>query len=516
MPSNVRRRLGRILAGLAAAGMLAACSLQAAAQTYELPKQAAEGYQYNVWGESVPAPDYYTYETAFEMGLRSPSDLFVLGDELYIMDAGNGRVAVADAATGEFRREIRPVGEDVPSLEDARGIYVTEDKRIYITLFNQKKIAVLNDSGAVQQIIGEPEGPLVPSDFAYNPKRIAVQPDGLIYVVAEGSYQGIVQFSQDGTFRSFFGSNKVTATAATVITWMWRKIFNDAQKDRLEKTLPTDYSSITIGPDGFVYSTTARATDSTAEIKKHSPVGNNVLQYDEKLAPGVKVGGNDYGDLENSHDSTILIDTRFTDLAVDSRGFIYGLDTQRGKVFQYDQNSHLMGIFGTKAEQLAAFCDPVSIDLYDGKVYVLDEDLAQVMVFRPTAYAAALEEALELYGKGQFAKAEPAWEIVRGYNTNLELCAAGLGRAALERGDYARAMALFEEGKDRGGYDEAFLVSRNNLMHRYFFLLFAGMLAALIGVFVLLGRKAKKGAFEVDAGGRKKLNPFHLLWGSTR
>lgn len=94
--------------------------------------------------------------------------------------------------------------------------------------------------------------------------------------------------------------------------------------------------------EGFLYTTSATTKDKTASIKKLSPSGTNILLNSRKVP---------YGDQETAVVSGSQVETQFTDLCVDSDGFISALDTQRGKVFQYDQESNLIAVFGSLGDQ---------------------------------------------------------------------------------------------------------------------------------------------------------------------
>lgn len=473
-------------------------------------------YNYNVYGESIPAPAFFQQSAVWSPGIKNATDIFFLDDQLYIMDGLNGRIIVLDAETGALEKEIKPNALDgkTYSLEDAQGIFVTDKKEIYITLFIQKLILRIDENGNILQVIEEPESSIIAEDFAYNPKRVAVTDVGLVYAVAEGSYQGIVQFDDTGAFKSFFGSNKVTPTLETIVGLFWRKIFSDAQRDRLQKSLPTDYSSIDLGPDGFLYSATAKATDSKNELKKHSPAGSNILRCKDEsdVAPGVMLGIGNYGDLETDVQSASTIDTRFTDIAVDQNLNIYGLDTQRGRVFVYDQESNLLGIVGAVGTQEATFRKPISIDVYKDRLYVLDNELNYIFVFALTKYGTQVMQAVDYYTQGLFSDAEPYWLEVRKQNSNLPLCSSGLGRAALEKGEYTKAMQYFKEAKERDGYNDAFMALRNDFLHRYFVLIFLIIAIGLIVLFLLLYRASKKGSYDPHAKQRKKLSPFSVIF----
>ncbi len=503
---------GYLRLGALTAVLLLAAGIQASA-AYDTPRSPAVSYHYNLYGEAVPAPIFYTYKGALGEALHSPTDIVIRDTDLYVMDSGSGCVTVLDPATGGTRRRIvpQPDAQGVTlSLEDAQGMCVTEQGDIYICLYEQKQIAVLGGDGVVKRIISAPSGPLIPASFTYYPKRVAVQPDGRIFVVSEGTYQGIIQLDAEGSFVGFFGSNQVQATPGAILNQMWRKLFNKEQQERLENLLPVDYSSLTLAPDGFLYSTTANET--TEELKKHGPDGSNILSYHQAQAPGVMLGGSDYGDLETFRDGEATVDTRFTDLSVSMRGMLYALDTERSRVFTYDSQSNLLGIFGGAAAQTGGLRRPVAVEMAGDTAYVLDQGRGEVLVFEPTAYAAALLEAAGLYAQGLFTQAKPYWETVRSYTTNLALCSTGLGWAALEEGHYTQALYYFEQTQDRAGYNQAFLAKRKAAFGRWAAVIFLAVGVAVAGLMALLSVKSRKGAFAVHDGKRRCLHPVHIMF----
>lgn len=480
---------------------------------YDTARDPVVSYHYNIYGEAIPAPSFYTYKTAVAKGLNNPTDLFIRGEKVYVMNSGDGCIAVFDLTTGEILKKVTPRIEadgTALSLKDARGISVTEQGDIYVCLYEQKKIVVLGEDGSIKKTIVAPQKELVSENFTYYPSKVAVQPDGRLFVISEGTYQGMIQFDEQGSFVCFFGSNQVETTPSAVLNQMWRKLFNKEQQNRLENLLPVDYSSVTLAPDGFLYSTTAGVT--TSELKKHGPDGSNILFYRQTLVADVKLGGNDYGDLETLRDGEVTVDTSFIDLSVSGRGILYALDEQRGRIFAYDSRSNLLGIFGGTVEQSGGLKRPVAIDVYQNSVYVLDQKRGEILVYEPTAYALALLEASVLYTKGLFLEAKPYWETVKNYTTNLALCDTGLGWAELESGNYRKALDYFAKTQDREGYNQAFLALRKELFSRWAVVIFVVVVMAVAGFMVFLSVKSRKGVFDVHAGGRSVLCPTHILF----
>lgn len=507
---NTKKYLSALLAALLVFCFAAADKSFA----YEFSQSSGYDYTYNLAGRSVASPQYFRLDSRMDFGLTQPTDLFVIEQDLYIMDGVNNRYLIIDIQSGKVKssNEIVQDGEKPLDIKDAAGIFVTKERMLYITLYEQRKIAVVNPEGRIVQVIDQPKDDTVPENFEYKPKRIVVHSDELLYVVADGSYQGIVQMDLNGKFLSFFGSNKVSATIKTLLTAFWRKIFSDAQRDRLQKSLPTDYSSIALGKDGFLYSSTSNTLGSLYELKRHSPAGNNItIMHNSLYVPGVTLSTGDFGDMEKYVESANGVDTSFIDLAIDEDNRVYGLDITRGRVFQYDSESNLLGCFGSKGLNRDSFTEPVAIDVYGTDVYVLDKKLGAVFKFEPTGYADNLMMAAALNQKGLYKEAQPYWQKVRTENTNLPIVAKGLGRAELVDGNYVRAMAYFKEAADRRGYNEALLARRNILVKDNFIWIFIVMLLIIFASFSMMSRSIKSKAFDPSEAGRKSVTPFDAM-----
>lgn len=473
-------------------------------------------YNYNLKGESVPAPDSYlpARELRGEEGdeWRLPADLYVRDDVIYLLDNGNNRIVLLNEK-GEIIG-YHEIDRAKVSLEDAAGIFVDIDGRIYITLTKQQTVEIFDKDGTWLQSIRPPSSDVIATDVVYAPGKVAVGTDDRIYIVSANVYQGILQFSKEGEFLRFFGSNKVTASITTVLGNLFRRFFTNAQKSKMEQVLPTELSSLDIDESGFIYSCSGKTDTSKNELKKYDVEGNNILAYDHSPAQGVVMGTGDYGDIEFLYDTENYlnknrkIDTSFGDLAVDGEGFLYGLDIERNKVFLYDGNSNLLAIFGISGNQKGTFRDPVAVDTLGDQVLVLDQDRGSILVFEPTSYAADLKAAVAMYNQGLFQESEELWLQVKARNENLALVYEGLGNARMVQGDYKGAMAYFRLASDKNGYNEAFAMQRDETVSKYFYLLFIGIVAVLVAAWIWLARKTKEiKPFQLH--NKKRVNPFY-------
>ena len=499
--------------------LLLCLSLPAAALGVELGPVTGDttySYNYNLQGESVPAPDSYLpvreIRGEAEDEWNAPADLYVRDEVIYLLDNGNNRIIRLDGAGNTLG--ILAIDPQEVSLQDASGIFVDTDGKIYVTLTEQQTVEVFDQDGTRLQSIQPPASNVIASDVVYAPSKVAVGNDDRIYVVSTNVYQGILQFSKEGEFLRFFGSNRVTESLSTVIGNFFRRFFTNAQKSQMEQVLPTELSSLDIDERGFIYSSSAVNDDSKNELKKYDVEGNNILAYDHSPAQDVVMGTGDYGDIEFLYDTQNYlnknrkIDTAFRDLAVDEDGFIYGLDTERDKVFQYDGNSNLLAIFGIAGNQAGNFVEPVAVDTLGERVLVLDRGRNCVMVFEPTAYSTDLKAAVTLYNQGLFQESEEIWLRVKARNENLALVYEGLGNARMVQGDYEGAMAYFRLASDKNGYNEAFALQRDETVAKYFYLLFAGVVIVLVAAWIWLARKTRETKpFSIYQ--KKRVNPFY-------
>ena len=474
-------------------------------------------YNYDLKGRSVPAPDSFlpAAELCGDEGeaWKQPADLYVRDDVIYLLDNGNNRVLLLNeqgTVTGSHAFDPETL-----SLADASGIFVDPDGYIYIALSKQQTVEILDRDGRRVGTIRPPSSDVIATDVVYAPSKVAVGTDDRIYVVSANVYQGILQFSREGEFLRFFGSNKVSAGLAIVLGNLFRRFFTNAQKDKMEQILPTELSSLDMDGAGFIYSCSGKTDDSKNELKKYDVEGNNILAYDHSPADGVVMGTGDYGDIEFLYDTENYlnknrkIDTRFGDLAVDENGFLYGLDVERDKVFLYDGNSNLLAVFGVSGNQKGTFRDPVAVDTLGDRVLVLDRELGRIFVFAPTDYAADLKAAVSLYDQGLFQESEALWQRVKARNENLALVYEGLGNARMIQKDYAGAMAYFRMASDKNGYNEAFAMQRDEMVSAYFYLIFIGVVVLLVIVWIWLARKTAADTAPYRIHNKKWVNPFY-------
>lgn len=464
-------------------------------------------YTYDVDDQSIPSPPLYVPQEVIghdlgEYGsLATPTDLCVADEELYVLDSVNNRVVVFDAQL-EPKRVVTLDYE--PKIEDARGIYVHDNGDIYLALYKQKRVLIADSTGQVKAVLEQPKSELIPSDFVYSPLKVLVNKYGYICVVAEGCYYGIVLMNQNGGFEGFYASNQVEQSVLSAITTFLKSFFTNAQKSKLQRTLPTEYSSLALDKDGFIYTTSSTVTNMANALKKLSPSGKSILKNNNNK---------NFGDLEIAVVASSAQKTLLSDLCVDDNGYIYALDTNAGKVFQYDGESNLLGVFGGKTQQLGGFTEPVAVESFAGKILVVDQKRNQIVCLEITEYGQMLHDALRYYNEGIYDEAKELWRQIKERNGNLPLAYDGLGKAAYAEKQYKLAMDYFRISENKSDYNLAFEAYRTVFLQKYFPVFFFIVVILLVALWVYLSRQIKQG-YSAKALSRKRkyITPFYTMF----
>lgn len=483
--------------------LLAICVILAAAMP--MPAYADSNYKeyiYNTEGESVAAPRSYQVAAVIcgdeETGkvFSAPRDLGCdKNGNLYVLDSGNNRIVVYDSSF-KLKEIINPpkIGDDVISFTSCTGIFLASSG-IYLADKDNGVIYELSYDGTAGRVITFKPQPVVDKSFVFKPVRLTVDETGIMQVQCEGCYNGLITLDSNGNMIGYFSANTIQASLSVLAAQFWRRIFSDEQQNKIKQIIPVEYSSVTMDSEGFIYTTTKKTETSTFEIKKLNPYGNNILGYDNTFK-STKIGNGDYGDLRIFRLAGKDVDTTFEDIHVDSEGFIFAMDTARGRIFQYDQNSNLISIFGGLGNQKGTFQLPVAVAGIGENVLVLDETKNSITVFEPNDYVRNIRKAIKLDEESNYEEASVYWEKVYAANSNYSLALSGLGKAAYKNGNLKKAMELFKKAKDRTNYDIVYTVYRTRFIRANFAWIALGILAAAIVIVLLYSRFWRKKSSE--------------------
>ncbi len=456
-----------------------------------------DGYSYDIWNEAVPSAVAYRPQE-YILGLQdgesvfaAPTDMVIDQDGLiYVLNEKDNGIVVLDQ-NYKIVRKIdkfqKKDGEEV-TLMAPNGLFV-KDGLLYIADTDQEMAFICDMQGTILHTIVRPEDETYPAEALFRPQKILKDETGMTYILIEGIYQGAAAFDENYEFVEFYGSNRVEVTADILAQEFWRLFMTEDMIDNSYRNVPVEYTNFDIDHDGFIYTCTATNETSTDEIRKLNAVGDNIL-------PSAN-----YGDQTINYYKTHAVDTNFVDLCVNMDGFIYALDQQRGRIFVYDSEGQEVFIFGGKGSQLGAFQNPVAIDNYGQKLFVLDSKKNAITVFTMTEYGQNVYEATVAFMDGRYEQSKTLWENVITQNANCKIGYVGIGKALYQSGELEEAMRYFELGGAKKQESQVFNDWRQDTLRDYADI---GITVAVIILLVVFGFRFYRKRRQKRAAGDKK------------
>jgi len=311
------------------------------------------------------------------------------------------------------------------------------------------------DVGRVARVISDPQSEMLEEGFLFTPQRVAVDFAGRVYVIAQGMFQGIMVFNQEGDFTGFFGTINVQITTWEII---WRTISTRAQRQVRRLFIPTEFTGVDVDDSGFIYASNIDIEGEQA-VRRLNPNGEDVIRTGDNENLG--------GDLEYM---PIEVGRQFSgpsemvDVVYRGKGIYSLLDRNRGRIFTYDREGNLLYIFGGMGSQAGTFRQPVAIEAFGSTIMVLDANRNEIMTFEETLYGQLINEAVGLRFDGDESLAVEKWRQVLKLNENLEIANIGIGKAYLTAGDNESAMHYLRLGQSRTYYSIAYRRYRNEIL----------------------------------------------------
>lgn len=405
---------------------------------------------------------------------------------VYLLDNANSRLVILDK-NYQLVREFNSLDDNgTPvTFNGAKDVFVGKDGTIYISDTDGKRVLIGNRDGKLEDILTLPESNLIPEGFNFAPVSVAVDSNGYIYVLCDGSYYGAILYTPEREFGGFYGANKVKNTVTQALATMFSRLFvNNAKKSVSESTLPYCFVDICINDKDFIYTATGYTdvSSNSGQIKKLSPGnGTNIMDSDSVNFTDdgtnwtIRVG------------STMRQD--ISALTVDSNGFVYCLDVAFGRVYIYDDDCHLLSAFGGGAgsgEQSGLFRQASCLALNGTDLLVTDESKNTLTVFGITEFGAQFMEAQALTLSGKYVAAKELWQSVLQQDSNCQLAYSGLARAYVAEENYDLALSYAKQGYDRDTYDIAFAKVRTEFLSRNFGWILALAVLVIGGILVLM------------------------------
>lgn len=515
MLQTLKRRLIRSAAALLPVTLLLAGSMHGRAATDSCYGQSYSAYTYNFEGEPVATPAAYEAKrllSGYDIGdipFRDLSDITADGNGLiYVTDSGNNRIVV-------LNESLQPVsvidhylfrGESTAFREP--GCTVVAGGYLYIADTQNSRIVVLRaDDLTTDRVLEQPEIAAL-GQYTYLPSKLAVDYAGRIYVIVKNINKGLIQLNSRGEFENFLGAPKVTPKFSEVIM---RRIFSRAMRDRLIKSVPTEYSAVSIDRDGFLF-VTSQSTN-IAPIARLNGQGSNVLKYIYQAPKGDGY----YVDGTNKR-----VDTLFIDIVPREDGGYFALDSAAGRIFSYDKQGILLYVFGSSGTSRGSFYSASAMEYTGGQILVADKSTGFITVFGLTEFGRAVNEAVRLSAAGDTEPEQAAWENVLRLCSNYDTAQVQLAKLEIGQENYLSAMKRLSAINEKTNYGIARGYARTAWLREYFYWIIGGaaLLAVLLAVWVKVLRRrpavvrVRESAYvrELRYGLHVIVHPFDGFW----
>lgn len=458
---------------------------------------------YNYW-ENVSSDRKEVYSRAmYEPGLSISAASIGVADFTKINNVATdsqGNIYILDNAsrivmTDKNYNLIGEIGliNGTESYNEANSIYVHSDSSIYICDTNNHRILHITTTGGLIDTLVLPESPLIPDDFDFRPMYIAIDQNGYIYVISNGSYYGALLYGQNKEFLGFYGANTVSASISSVFNNIMNRVFpNNEKKGNTARKLPYSFIGITTDNEGFVYTCNGYTStyQNKGQIRRLSPgTGSNIL--DSNSANFVDT------DVNTEYNDGALAKQNIMDIEVDSNGFIYGLESAFGKVFVYDEQCRVLNVFGGgmgAGTQLGSFTTVSGMALLDdgNRILVSDSTTNLITVFKINSFGTKVKKQLALTLNGDYLESEEGWKEILTLDRNFQPAYSALARVELEKENYSKAMEYAKTGYDREVYGVAFEYVRSDFISDNFLWIFIVIIIIVAGLIVFLVVSSKK------------------------
>jgi DNA-binding beta-propeller fold protein YncE len=419
-------------------------------------------YNYDFWFEQVASPDAYrvgAYILGSTLGVghfRDPQGLFIRGDRIYICDSGNNRVLLIEMReNGEYVVVSQVSSVIINGYESPfnypMDIFESRDGNLYIADTNNNRVLILDSNWNYISAILKPEDESLGEFTDFLPVKLVVDFANRLFVQARNINKGLMEFDSRGEFSGYMGANKVYVNP---VDYLWKLISTQAQKERMDLFIPTEYSNICLDNDGFIYAT--NSTGQVQPVRRLNAMGQDILirnGYEEPV-----------GDLAYGNAAGVSGRSRFIDVVAFDNDSYACFDRTRGRIFMYDFQGNLLYAFGGLGNREGSFLQPVALDRMGYSLYALDSRAGAVTRFDLTGYGILINRALDEYKAGHYESSAVVWEDVLKMNGNYDLAYIGIGRAALRQGEFQKAMKYYKLKHYREGYGKAFQLYRKQWM----------------------------------------------------
>jgi len=357
-------------------------------------------------------------------------------------------------------------------LQRLDGVFVTQDGHVYVAEPGGERVIHFDADLNVVRVIGRPYGIPLADHVSFQPIKVAVDPNGRIYVIAHGVFEGIVEINPDGTFNRYFG---IISVQYSPIELFWRRFQSAEQRMAMTMWLPVTFSNITLNHDGFVFASLSDG-DTEHAVMKLNARGENIIRRPHDIMRVGDVVFPTWG-LDIPTGPSVIIDVH-----VSNYGVFYALDRTRNRVFAYDSDGEMLFAFGGQGSAVGFTTNVTSMAVSDRHLVISDRGTQSLEVFELTAYGEMLLTAAYHQYHADWNAAAGYWRAVLDVNPHFQYAHLGLGRWYYRNGYYAQARAHFARAQHAVYYSMAYSRLRTAFMERHFNTVVLGLVLLVGGV----------------------------------
>ncbi|MGI6781325.1 MAG: hypothetical protein ACOX56_00580 [Acholeplasmataceae bacterium] len=384
-------------------------------------------------------------------------DVFAYEDKIFVVDGKENKVYMLNENFEYIKTFPSAMAlEQNPtfySLTSPQGVYAINNT-LYIADTEGEKIAIYNITtgnmiGRITQSQLEEQHEVFKT-ARFKPQKIVVDNTGRMMVISKDTFEGILEFDENRKFTRFFGTNIVQFDFFKAVVY---KLASKSQKAKMSLNLQTSFTSIDIDDYGYLY--TVSRNETTNPVKKMNFKGRNILVNNGYIPV---VGDTKFPTWRENVPlgPSTIIDVTCHD---DNNRFSI-LDSNRGRIFTYDFEGHLLYIFGGLDNQ-GGLQSPTSITYMGENIIVTDNISKAIFVYKPTEFGELVNLATTKYYDMKYDEAQELWERVIELNSNYFLAYAGIGKSQLRKQEWEPAVKNLKLGHDYYNYSKAYEQYRN-------------------------------------------------------
>ncbi len=418
------------------------------------------------------APTLYEPAYVLDVDASGVLDMYIAkNDHIYMARVGTSGAEVQELdEKGNF---IRSIG--IGQIKKANGVFVDNDFNVYVADPTANTVWMFNPAGELVRDYGKPTNPLFGKKATYVPLKVVVDQQKNLYVVSEGTVDGMVQLAEDGEFLGYFGSNTSTSSfLKTLQKWFYS---SEMMMGMFIRNIPISMNNVAIDQEGLIYAITKGQT--TEPLKKINVAGKN-------LFPEV---------LTELYDD--VVDLSLESVTVDQYGNVFVISGVTGHVIMLDSLGQVVGIFGARnyiASEMGISITPVALGVNSKQqVIIADRGAGNLTVYTPTPLMESIFEGLALYRQGKYIDGEPIWRDVLKRNTSVALAYRAIGLSAFKQEKYEEALDYFYLANDKKNYSNAFWELRQQFLMNASTWIIVGIVALVVlrAVLKLINRKTQ-------------------------